>query len=85
MQIKDHVLLPTASQLQAANDRLRAALTPALIEASVARVPDDWLADSAQFATPAQQRQAYVDFLSRRLQSSAVFVAEAERARGMLV
>ncbi len=44
-------------------------------------VPDDWLLDEGDAATPDQRRGAYVDHLVRRLAAPRAFVAEAEGAR----
>ncbi|GAA4359239.1 hypothetical protein GCM10023185_25690 [Hymenobacter saemangeumensis] len=80
-QVKDHVLLPHASELDAADADARARLTPELIEAIVAKVPDDWLAGVATPASPDEQRAAYVRFLTARLAASSTFVQEAQDAR----
>jgi hypothetical protein len=71
-QISDHVLLSHAGSIVEAHERLAAIVDPALLEAVVALVPDDWLEDVP--------RQDYVDYLSRRLET-ATFAQEAERAR----
>ena len=80
-QIKDHVLLPQATALAAADALGHARLTPAVIQYIVALLPADWLI-AADPATPAEaQRTAYVAFLEARLAASATFVAEADAAR----
>lgn len=78
-RIRDHVLLDRASELAAADARLRQLLTPELLTATVDLVPEQWLGDEPQFADVAAHRQAYVDYLQRRLVSSK-FVEEAIRA-----
>ena len=82
-QVKDHVLLPQATALPWADAEGHARLTPAVIEAVVALVPDEWLQEPDQ--TPAGQRAQYVRFLTARLAESAAFVQEAETARHALV
>lgn len=82
-QLKDHVLLPQATELAAADAELRARLTPEIIRAIVALVPDAWLTEPDRPA--AAQRAAYVQFLERRLGSSATFVQEADAARQALI
>ncbi|MFD2787483.1 HipA family kinase [Hymenobacter rubripertinctus] len=82
-QLKDHVLLPRATALAAADARGHARLTPAVIEAVVALVPDEWLQEPD--LSPAGQRAEYVQFLTARLAASATFVQEAETARHALV
>lgn len=83
--IADHVLLPFASDLAAADAALGPRLGPALLEQIVAAVPDDWLAHDTPFVSPAAQRAAYVDYLLSRLAAAPVFVEEAQRARAQLV
>jgi HipA-like protein len=69
--IANHVLLPLASALAAAD----AAMTPRLprseIERIVALVPAAWIEDP----------RVYVEYLVRRLEPPRAFVEEAERAR----
>ncbi|WP_400190428.1 HipA family kinase [Hymenobacter sp. B81] len=82
-QIKDHVLLPRATELAAVDAESRARLTPELLRAIVALVPDAWLTEPEVPA--AEQRQAYVQFLTARLAASETFVQEADHARQALV
>jgi hypothetical protein len=84
-RIKDHVLLPFASALAQAHEPLLARLTPEVVQAIVAQVPDSLLADDSTFATPAQRRAAYNEYLLRRLASPHAFVEEALRAHALLV
>jgi hypothetical protein len=84
-QIKDHSLLPFASTLDQADARAHARLSPELIEQVVRLIPDAWLAGEPRFAGPDEHRRAYIDFLQRRLEASAVFVKEAKRARAQRV
>lgn len=79
--IKDHTLLRFASELPEADQLSHARLTPALIDAVVHLVPDSWLDGDAPFATRAEHRQAYVDYMRSRLDASALFVQEAEDVR----
>jgi hypothetical protein len=66
-QIADHVLLPFAGDLTAADSRLRARLDPGLITQIVERVPEEWLAPEAEFAAAPDQRDAYITYLVERL------------------
>jgi HipA-like protein len=79
--IKDHVLLPWAADLPAADAALSARLDQALLHRIVAQVPDSWLASADSFAEPAAQRAAYVEYLLRRLDLRQAFVEEAINAR----
>ena len=82
--VRDHVLLPFASALPEADKRMREAITPQAIAEIVALIPDAWLDEPEVFADPAAHRQAYADYLTRRLAASHVFVEEAIRARSQL-
>lgn len=83
-QIRDHVLLSRASALNEADARLRSQLTPDLLERIVALIPDEWLAETAEFAEAAQQRAAYTEYLRCRLEAATIFVEEAMHARAAL-
>jgi hypothetical protein len=83
--VKDHVLLPWATGIRSAGERLGGALAREALARAVAEVPDAWLADEPRFPTPAEHRAAYVDHLARRLLAASTFVEEAERARAELV
>ncbi|WP_201983470.1 HipA family kinase [Hymenobacter rubidus] len=82
-QIKTHVLLPQASELAAVDIESRALLTPEILRAIVALVPDEWLTNG--HGTAEEQRQAYVAFLEARLATSETFVQEAQDARNALI
>jgi hypothetical protein len=79
--IREHVLLPIASSILDADARLAPRLTPAVIEAAAAAIPDALLDDVAPFATPQGHREAYVTHLSGRLAAPRAWVAQAEEAR----
>ena len=81
--IKDHVLLPQASDLAAVNEEFRAILTSDKIRDIVALIPDDWL--TGVFETPAEHRDAYIYFLETRIANSEIFVNEARNARKALI
>jgi hypothetical protein len=83
--IKDHVLLPWASELQTAGETLHRRLTPEVLERTVKLVPDAWLEKNAGFASTLSHRSAYLAWLRARLGASALFIEEAERARAQLV
>jgi len=84
-QVKDHVLLPVAGEIRAAGERLRPKLSGALFRSVAAAVPDVWLAPDPHVGDAPAQREAYVEWLSRRLALSAVFEEEADRARTLRV
>ncbi|HYO77839.1 MAG TPA: HipA family kinase, partial [Thermoanaerobaculia bacterium] len=76
--IKDHVLLPWASEVREVDAELAAMLTPEAMDAIVALIPEQWLGDGAH-------RDGYREWLLRRLQSPREWVEEAARARTLLV
>jgi hypothetical protein len=84
-QVKDHVLLPRASQLAEVDREYRAVLTPGRIQQIVDLIPDEWLAGSRHFESTQQHRQAYARFLELRLAYSENFVKDAQDAREKLI
>lgn len=78
--IRDHTLLNYATRLEEADARSRPKLDHDFLQGTVSLIPNAWL-DNAPFVTPELTRQAYLDYLESRLNSSAVFVQEAENAR----
>lgn len=80
-RVRDHVLLPLADGIEAADARLTGTLTPAVIAEAVSCVPDAWLEPVDGLPDPQSQRDAYVRLLTQRLASPRAFVEEAIRAR----
>jgi HipA-like protein len=72
--IKDHVLLPWASELREVDEELAALLTPDAIAGVVDLIPREWLEEPAS-------REGYRDYLTRRLESPREWMEEAVRAR----
>ena len=85
MLVKDHVLLPQASELDLVNTEFKNILTKELIENIIEVVPEDWLKGEAAFQSVAEHRQAYVDFLVTRIAHSEIFVNEAKHARESII
>lgn len=85
VQVKDHVLLPEASELDAVNSRFHEILTEASIRSIVNAIPEEWLAADTSFASTVAHRDIYVRFLTTRLANSATFVKEAQHARQSLI
>jgi hypothetical protein len=82
--IKDHVLLPRASELAEADAIYRPLLTPERIRAIVGLVPDEWLQGDMEEST-ADRREVYIQFLITRLESFPVILKEAQHARTILI
>jgi hypothetical protein len=78
--VKDHVLLPQASELAEVNAELSKLFTPQVIDAVLAVLPDQWLNEDI-FPSSDLQRKAYAKFLNARIENSSIFVKEAQNAR----
>jgi hypothetical protein len=79
--VKDHVLLPLAGSLAAADERLASRVSRDLIASLAADVPDDWLAPETGLPDADAHRAAYVDYLVARLEAPRPWAEEAEDAR----
>lgn len=79
--IKDHALLPQASQLEKAHEYCVEKLTPTLLKSIVSQIPDDWLQWEGSEQTPDEIRGVYYDFLTTRLEHASVFLNQAIHAR----
>jgi hypothetical protein len=84
-QIRDHVLLPAATEIEDADRELSARLTPALLSEIVGLIPTQWLTDDRYAGGPEAQREACLRFLIDRLQGDRAFVNEAVNARSDLI
>ncbi|MFF0079197.1 HipA family kinase [Streptomyces canus] len=65
---RHHALGPYGPDVRAADAELAPKVTRELLWEIVVEVPDAWLTD---FATPAEMREAYVEYLHARVQASA--------------
>jgi hypothetical protein len=83
--VKDHVLLPQASELDTVDTAFRTILTEERIRAIVSVVPDEWLVTGSPFHTAQEHRDAYIQFLTSRIAHSGTFVKEAQHAREAIV
>jgi len=79
--IKEHILLPFANAIEKADQEMTAMITEEVIRHVVDLVPEDWMNDNSPFSTTAEHRQAYIEYLTRRLEAPRNFVEEAIRAR----
>ena len=85
VQVKDHVLLPLATELETVDQEFRSILTGDLIHSIVSLIPDEWLTGDAPFETAHEHRQAYARFLENRLANTDIFIKEAQNARKALI
>jgi hypothetical protein len=85
-QLKDHVALPQASELEAVDTAFKAVLTPERVRAIVALIPEEWLVTiDSPFETAEAHRQAYITYLQTRLANTELFIKEAQHARKALI
>jgi hypothetical protein len=83
--IKDHVLLPLAADLAAADHDSSAILSAELLREIVGAIPESWLGDEASLGSVDAHRSAYLTFLLERIKTPRHFVEEAIDARQRLV
>ena len=79
--IRDHVMLPYASPLEGAHDRLATLVTEALLRTITGLVPDAWLLPHAVVGDAAAQRDAYVRYLRTRVFAREALVESIEELR----
>nr|WP_315197090.1 HipA family kinase [uncultured Flavobacterium sp.] len=83
--IKDHVLLPQATELTATDLAFRKLLTKEILQDIVNYIPEDWLHWEDNEQTPEEIRDVYFQFLWTRLNHSEIFINEAQNAREKLI
>jgi len=82
--VREHTLLPIASELEEVDGLVRAQLEDDFLREVVELPPEEWLEYDDRIGDAAAQREAYFDFLRNRRDNSAIFVQEALRARASL-
>jgi hypothetical protein len=83
--IKNHVLLPKASELDAVDAEFRLLLPDNLIYNIAELIPKEWLGKEEVFDSVNEHRDAYAQFLISRIAHSEIFVKAARDARTSLV
>jgi hypothetical protein len=83
--IRNHVLLPWASAVNAADAEAHKLLNSEVFVAILDAVPDAWLLPEPDLTTPRDKRAAYVRYFTERLAASSRFVEEATRVRAELI
>ena len=73
-QIKDHILLPFANEIEKADAVMSAKLTPEVLREIVELIPGSWLENAPE------EREVYFDFLTKRLENAREFAKEAINA-----
>jgi hypothetical protein len=84
-EIRDHVLLPWATELAAAATHLQRRLTNDLLQSLAREIPTTWLANDRAWQDPPAELAAYAAWLSARLAALPIFLAEAQRAHALRV
>lgn len=84
-QVKDHVLLPFAGDLETVDRACRAILSNELVRSIVTLIPDEWLKDDPTEVSPEEKREVYYHFLTTRVANSENFIKEANHAREALI
>ncbi|MFT3796363.1 HipA family kinase [Flavobacterium sp.] len=79
--IKDHVLLPQASQLKEVDAEFKAILTDEVLRGIVNLIPQDWLQWEDVDETAEQIRDIYFKFLTTRRDHSEIFLKQANDVR----
>ena len=79
--IKDHVLLPYATELDAVDAEFRHLLNAEKLRSIIALIPDEWLNIDGTFESAETNRAIYSGFLELRLANSSIFVNQAKDAR----
>jgi hypothetical protein len=83
-QVKDHVLLRQAGELEKADDIMKQLLTPEKIRAVISLIPGEWLQHA--FEEPGEEvKDVYSKYLITRAESSNIFINEAINARKQLI
>jgi hypothetical protein len=75
--IVEHVLLPYASELEAADARLSALLPDSVLSEALSLLPDEWLGQD-----PAAARAGYLEYFHARLHGPRSFLRTALEAAG---
>jgi hypothetical protein len=84
VQIKDHVLLQWASELDKVDESFRSILTREKVTSIVSLIPNEWLANESS-PNVDENRKVYEQFLLNRVSQSHIFVKEAQHARQTLI
>ncbi|MTG98520.1 MULTISPECIES: HipA family kinase [Myroides] len=79
--IKDHVLLPRASKLYEVDQEFKKILNRDKFVAIVDQIPTEWLEWEGSDFSANEIREVYLNFLLRRLESSTIFINEANKWR----
>jgi len=86
VQVKDHVFLSKATELEEVNAEFIRILTPDSMQRIVSLIPDEWLIQAnSPFQSAEEYRQVYARFLEIRLAHTQIFLKQAQDARKAIV
>ena len=85
VEVRDHVLLPWASELRGAAAHLQARITPEVIDRITQQIPLSWLTIDTDPADVPQMTGDYAAWLRARTAALHVFLEEAERVHALRV
>jgi len=77
--INDHVLLKSANNLREADEEISSKLNTDTIKNIINTIPDEWLNGDQVFKSPEENRNAYFNYLTKRLERPHLFIEEAVR------
>jgi hypothetical protein len=83
--IQQHILLPWATEIAEAAKRSHERLTEPVLREIVEMIPEEWLEAIPGSVNAAERRAGYLEFFTRRLETSSIFEEEAIRAQSRLV
>jgi hypothetical protein len=79
-KVREHILLPKAGEVLKADRELSRRITESAVHDLVAAIPEEWLAGTPTFPGGLEQREAYVAYLSERLNEPRTWLVEAQDA-----
>lgn len=80
-EIKDHVLLSSATELAEASEIIKRLVDSDGIEDIISIIPEDWLIEESISVSPQERRKAYTEFLVTRLSNIDLLANGASDAR----
>ncbi len=84
-ETEQHILLPWAKEIPGAAKTAHERLTVSVLRGIVELVPEAWFEAIPGGVSVAERRAGYMEFFTRRLESSEMFEKEAIRAQSRLV
>jgi hypothetical protein len=80
LQIKDHVLLSKANDLEQMKDKAKSLISKEFLEEIVNLIPENWIPE-----TEVANKKMYLNFLLKRLENAHIFETQIENARKSLI